>query len=171
MSFKTFQRNKLIWILCFDCSRLFVGSPDSTSCSQGFLHDDCTKAVTESGSQVEPSLVEMHQETDRILDAELNPHDGRLRQIQECDGRITEVDALANYMQDASQISGPDGRSRATPLSQIGFRDPASIGAGEQLTLLSLEVNYHCIYIFLYCRHALFTSYLDNHLKGFSIEN
>ncbi|WCJ33138.1 DNA polymerase zeta catalytic subunit [Euphorbia peplus] len=42
---------------------------------------------------------------------------------------------------DLSQISGPNGRARPTPLSQIGFRDPASVGAGQQLTLLSMEVQ------------------------------
>ncbi|XP_068662058.1 DNA polymerase zeta catalytic subunit isoform X2 [Aristolochia californica] len=43
-------------------------------------------------------------------------------------------------LQDVSQISGPDTRSKLTPLSQTGFRDPASAGAGQQLTLLSIEV-------------------------------
>lgn len=42
--------------------------------------------------------------------------------------------------QEISQISGPDGKSGPTPLSQIGFRDPASMGAGQQLTVLSIEV-------------------------------
>ncbi|XP_017700432.1 DNA polymerase zeta catalytic subunit isoform X2 [Phoenix dactylifera] len=41
----------------------------------------------------------------------------------------------------ASQISGPDGKSDLTPLSQIGFRDPASVGCGQQLTIMSLEVQ------------------------------
>lgn len=41
---------------------------------------------------------------------------------------------------DASQISGPDRKSKLTPLSQTGFRDPASMGGGQQLTLLSIEV-------------------------------
>uniref|UniRef100_A0A7N0V413 DNA polymerase zeta catalytic subunit n=3 Tax=Kalanchoe fedtschenkoi TaxID=63787 RepID=A0A7N0V413_KALFE len=45
-----------------------------------------------------------------------------------------------NTSQDFSQISGPFGKSRTTPLSQTGFRDPASIGCGQQLTLLSLEI-------------------------------
>lgn len=44
--------------------------------------------------------------------------------------------------QDISQISGPSGQSKPTPLSQMGFRDPASVGAGQQLTLLSVEVRY-----------------------------
>ncbi|KAH9622617.1 hypothetical protein KSS87_013140 [Heliosperma pusillum] len=43
--------------------------------------------------------------------------------------------------QDISQISGPSGQSKPTPLSQIGFKDPASFGAGQQLTLLSIEVQ------------------------------
>ncbi|XP_031485155.1 DNA polymerase zeta catalytic subunit isoform X3 [Nymphaea colorata] len=41
---------------------------------------------------------------------------------------------------DVSQISGPLGKSKLTPLSQIGFRDPARYGAGQQLTLLSIEI-------------------------------
>ncbi|KAL8553803.1 hypothetical protein ACS0TY_002187 [Phlomoides rotata] len=40
-----------------------------------------------------------------------------------------------------SQISGPDKRMRLTSLSQSGFRDPASVGQGQQLTLLSVEVQ------------------------------
>ena len=41
---------------------------------------------------------------------------------------------------DISQISGPDEKSNLTPLSQIGFRDPASTGGGQQLTIVSIEV-------------------------------
>jgi len=42
--------------------------------------------------------------------------------------------------QDTPQTSAPDGKSIFTPLSQTGFRDPASVGCGQQLTLLSIEV-------------------------------
>lgn len=41
---------------------------------------------------------------------------------------------------DFSQISAGNEKDRLTPLSQIGFRDPASIGGGQQLTILSMEV-------------------------------
>lgn len=51
-----------------------------------------------------------------------------------------KVKASSDCSIDISQISGPDGRSKPTPLSQIGFRDPASVGCGQQLTLLSIEV-------------------------------
>ncbi|CAA6669075.1 unnamed protein product [Spirodela intermedia] len=38
-------------------------------------------------------------------------------------------------------ISGLNERTKLTPLSQIGFRDPASGGSGQNLTLLSLEIQ------------------------------
>lgn len=49
---------------------------------------------------------------------------------------------IAKLSQDISQISGPSVQPKLTPLSQSGFRDPASVGAGQQLTLLSIEVRY-----------------------------
>lgn len=55
-------------------------------------------------------------------------------------GQTERVKACVDGSQDISQISGPDGKSSFTPLSQIGFRDPASVGRGQQLTLLSIEV-------------------------------
>ncbi|XP_021851160.2 DNA polymerase zeta catalytic subunit isoform X3 [Spinacia oleracea] len=48
---------------------------------------------------------------------------------------------ITKLSQDISQISGPSGQSKPTPLSQTGFRDPASVGAGQQLTLFSIEVQ------------------------------
>ncbi|KAI4310958.1 hypothetical protein MLD38_035900 [Melastoma candidum] len=53
---------------------------------------------------------------------------------------VSQYRSSEDSLQDVSQISGPVKRSGATPLSQIGFRDPASAGAGQQLTLLSIEV-------------------------------
>ncbi|TVU37337.1 hypothetical protein EJB05_10646 [Eragrostis curvula] len=41
---------------------------------------------------------------------------------------------------DFSQISAGGEKDKLTPLSQIGFRDPASAGGGQQLTILSIEV-------------------------------
>ncbi|ONK63448.1 uncharacterized protein A4U43_C07F15260 [Asparagus officinalis] len=49
---------------------------------------------------------------------------------------------INNDFHDLSQISGPykEDKLGLTPLSQTGFRDPASIGGGQQLTVLSMEV-------------------------------
>lgn len=58
-----------------------------------------------------------------------------------CNDNKTNLDHGKNtsQSQDISQISGPEGKN-LTPLSQSGFRDPASIGAGQQLTMFSIEV-------------------------------
>lgn len=55
-------------------------------------------------------------------------------------GKFLNLNLQTSVSQEMSQISGPDGKSGPTPLSQIGFRDPASMGAGQQLTVLSIEV-------------------------------
>jgi DNA polymerase zeta len=56
------------------------------------------------------------------------------------DGQTEGIKACMDRSQDISQISGPGENSSFTALSQIGFRDPASVGRGQQLTLLSIEV-------------------------------
>ncbi|XP_013591840.1 PREDICTED: DNA polymerase zeta catalytic subunit isoform X1 [Brassica oleracea var. oleracea] len=56
-------------------------------------------------------------------------------------GKSPNLNLQTTVSQEMSQLSGPDGKSGATPLSQIGFRDPASMGAGQQLTVLSIEVH------------------------------
>lgn len=77
-----------------------------------------------------------------------SPSAGKKMQI---DDTNEKPESRADLIVDMSQISGPDGKSMSTPLSQIGFRDPASVGAGQQLTLLSIEVSimaYVCLTIF-----------------------
>ncbi|KAJ4753536.1 DNA polymerase [Rhynchospora pubera] len=53
---------------------------------------------------------------------------------------INDTDSCNEY----SQISGPDDKGKLTPLSQIGFQDPASVGRGQQLTIISVEVLAEC---------------------------
>lgn len=62
---------------------------------------------------------------------------------------------LVDSWHDFSQISGPDEKSKLTPLSQIGFCDPASAGGGQQLTIMSIEVfslvaNHYEFFFFLF---------------------
>lgn len=68
----------------------------------------------------------------------------------ENEGVTAKVKACVSLSQDISQISGPDRTSKATPLSQIGFRDPASIGGVQQLTLLSVEVFSTLFVLFIF---------------------
>ncbi|KAH9755088.1 DNA polymerase zeta catalytic subunit [Citrus sinensis] len=125
--------------------------PSVDSVHKWLLHDDkgasgdMDKASVEhsslKGSDVRPVLEEMHREADEMISTEPTPDLNGVTAIMHNEGHIAEPNACADCLQDISQISGPDGRSKPTPLSQIGFRDPASAGAGEQLTLLSIEVQ------------------------------
>uniref|UniRef100_A0A2N9I2P3 Uncharacterized protein n=1 Tax=Fagus sylvatica TaxID=28930 RepID=A0A2N9I2P3_FAGSY len=100
-----------------------IGTPSSLphDCDkvQSFLPDDCDKDLPESGSgsHVKPILDHLYQENPRIFDREWSAFG----------------DGVTTIMQ--------DGKLKPTPLSQSGFRDPASVGGGEQLTLLSIEVQ------------------------------
>ncbi|GMI88783.1 recovery protein 3 [Hibiscus trionum] len=86
-----------------------------------------------------PVLDQGHPEKNLVLGSEVNTCCDESKCQSE--GKITNINTCTSGSQDMSQISGPDGKSMPTPLSQIGFRDPASVGAGQQLTLLSLEVH------------------------------
>ncbi|KAF8679381.1 hypothetical protein HU200_045723 [Digitaria exilis] len=58
---------------------------------------------------------------------------------------IKEIKHLDEW-HDFSQISAGNEKDKLTPLSQIGFRDPASIGGGQQLTILSMEVVHSFLF-------------------------
>lgn len=50
---------------------------------------------------------------------------------------------------DISQVTAPSpDKGQLTPLSQSGFRDPASLGAGQQITIISIEVHENIICTF-----------------------
>lgn len=61
---------------------------------------------------------------------------------------------------DFSQISAGDEKDKLTPLSQIGFRDPASTGDGQQLTILSIEVLLRSLFFRSRQTYLLFSSFL-----------
>ncbi|KAF8098172.1 hypothetical protein N665_0272s0038 [Sinapis alba] len=94
------------------------------------LGDDQEMSVSEHGEQHDNVLVnsESNAYTESVIDLK-----GK--------GKFVNLNLQTTVSQEMSQISGPDGKSGATPLSQIGFRDPASMGAGQQLTVLSIEVH------------------------------
>ncbi|KAJ8772040.1 hypothetical protein K2173_027217 [Erythroxylum novogranatense] len=100
------------------------------------------KASTESGSasHLMPTLDEIQQGNDDH-DVGFDHSGDRTEKMLQNEGNVVPRNVCAHELVDMSHISGPDQRSRPTPLSQIGFRDPASVGAGQQLTLLSVEVH------------------------------
>lgn len=116
---------------------LIPGSGYTNILSSGHIPDHIhqetdaeNKDVPKCASETEPPLrPELYQDAD----TEKNPPcigEGQTERLKTC----------LDDSQDISQISGPNGKSSFTPLSQIGFRDTASVGCGQQLTLLSIEV-------------------------------
>ncbi|XP_018446149.1 DNA polymerase zeta catalytic subunit isoform X4 [Raphanus sativus] len=94
------------------------------------LGDDQEMSVSEHGEQHDNVFV--NSESDAYTESEID---------LKSKGNFLNLNLQTTVSQEMSQISGPDGKSGATPLSQIGFRDPASMGAGQQLTVLSIEVH------------------------------
>lgn len=129
--------------LSFDCSDIFRQKIDSPSTflpiSKGFSGD----MVDSQASQADDSNSPLPDS------ASLSDEKPKLNQLPEhnqdncsMEGKtLTETKKKLACSQDTSQISGPDKKMRLTPLSQIGFRDPASFGQGQQLTLVSIEVQ------------------------------
>ncbi|PSS24580.1 DNA polymerase zeta catalytic subunit like [Actinidia chinensis var. chinensis] len=112
--------------------------------SQGSLIDSTQKPLSEFGSVsgVKPSILgQLKQAASGDLKAEMSPFGEGVTAEYQSECNIMKGKECSDCLQDISQISGPDGKSKPTPLSQIGFRDPASLGGGQQLTLLSIEVH------------------------------
>ncbi|KAD5317907.1 hypothetical protein E3N88_17853 [Mikania micrantha] len=94
--------------------------------SQNFSADMCNKLLTDSGS-----MSSIHANLDHAKKLGQESHATRPKMCSP---------GLPSVSLDISQLSGPEGK-KLTPLSQTGFRDPASIGAGQQLTIFSIEVQ------------------------------
>lgn len=125
------------------------GSSASLTGLQNSLPNDLDKASPKYDyvCDVRPILPQGPQEDNGNLKAERNPFCNDMTEVLEQESDVIKVKTYSDRSQDSSQISGPDERSKSTPLSQIGFRDPASVGIGQQLTLLSIEV-YSTIFSF-----------------------
>lgn len=108
-----FQSDKVLQTHCNGL--VFTGSLDHSMDSQDISADMCNKSLLDLG------LKFIRTNLDHAKNI-LHSQQGNIRP------------------QDISQISGPEGK-KSTPLSQAGFRDPASIGAGQQLTMFSIEVQ------------------------------
>ncbi|OMO68819.1 hypothetical protein CCACVL1_19807 [Corchorus capsularis] len=130
------------WLSCDD-KEPFSGSSECLITAENSSPVNCNEASTEPDSKylMGSMLDQGHPEKNVVFGSELKSCGNESIATCQSEGYIRKVNEYTNGSQDLSQISGPDGKSRPTPLSQIGFRDPASVGAGQQLTLLSLEVH------------------------------
>lgn len=139
---------------CIDSSKMNVVSgppvyPSAKVCSDDVAESQDSQStfgdqpLMDSASASEPNPNKLHAKEDsqKSNSVQMNPvvPDARIKQQDE--EIILKCEPSMGGSQDLSQISGPDRKSRLTPLSQTGFRDPASIGCGQQLTILSIEVQ------------------------------
>jgi len=68
---------------------------------------------------------------------------GEVSKEKQSAGTSKDIPKSALRWRDVSQITAPSPlKGQSTPLSQSGFRDPASVGAGQQITLMSIEVLF-----------------------------
>ncbi|XP_042518598.1 DNA polymerase zeta catalytic subunit [Macadamia integrifolia] len=121
-----------------------VATPSHQLISQSSSSGPCfdTSPVSLSASDVKHTLHQFSQDNHGNLHTENDLcHTVNATTEPKLEETIMKGKACGENWQDVSQISGPDKKPKLTPLSQIGFRDPASIGAGQQLTLLSIEVH------------------------------
>ncbi|MCD7446604.1 hypothetical protein HAX54_010796, partial [Datura stramonium] len=139
---------------CIDSSKMNVVSgpplhPLTKVCSDGVAESQDSQATfgdqplmdSASASEPNPNQLQAKENCQESNSVQMNPvvPDARIKQQDE--ENILKCEPSMRGSQDLSQISGPDRKSRLTPLSQTGFRDPASIGCGQQLTMLSIEVQ------------------------------
>ncbi|XP_024014051.1 DNA polymerase zeta catalytic subunit isoform X2 [Eutrema salsugineum] len=93
-----------------------------------------------SASNVMSVFEKVEQHNNVFVNSESNAHT-ESEIDHESKRKFLNLNLQTSVSQEMSQISAPEGKSGSTPLSQIGFRDPASMGAGQQLTVLSIEVH------------------------------
>ncbi|XAR52606.1 DNA-directed DNA polymerase [Bertholletia excelsa] len=121
----------------------FTGSSSNQLSSQCSLVGSCKMTSQEVRSLSEREAIpdQIKKQTHGNLNAQMNLTVERVMEIFQNGCNNMKGKECCDSSLDISQISGPEGRSKPTPLSQTGFRDPASFGGGQQLTLLSMEVQ------------------------------
>ncbi|VFQ97794.1 unnamed protein product [Cuscuta campestris] len=108
--------------------------------SQALSNSHCLTAPA-SVSGLKPNMDLVNRQNNGSHNVETQFSHGESKRMQQSKGDPLKGKHSSDLAGDLSQISGPDRKSKLTPLSQIGFRDSASIGFGQQLTLLSIEVQ------------------------------
>lgn len=112
--------------------------------SQHHLCPASNLSFLDSGARSEPNLHQLNHHNRENLNEAVEAHNDEVRTIQKDVYKILTSKPSAVCSQELSQLSGPDMKSKLTPLSQMGFRDPASVGGRQQLTIVSIEVQAGC---------------------------
>ncbi|CAN8238640.1 unnamed protein product [Cochlearia groenlandica] len=123
-----------------DGSNLYLLTP---ACSPPPL-DSVSQWISDDKGNVASNIKSVSENVEQHNNVFLNPESNAYIESEidlRSKGKLLNINLQTSVSQEMSQISGPDRKSGPTPLSQIGFRDPASMGTGQQLTVLSIEVH------------------------------
>lgn len=120
-----------------------TGSLGSLIDSHGSLADAPRDPMLDSGllPQEDTVIAQVKQQCEGSHNAGLRHLHYDATKISKNDVATLVIKQDTCFSEDISQISAPHGKSNLTPSSQIGFRDPASVGGGQQLTIFSIEVQ------------------------------
>lgn len=132
--------------------RFIAGSLGNSIDSHGSLAAARRDPMLNSGllPRDDTIIAQVKQQFEGIHNAGLRPLHSDSTKMSKNEVTTSFVKQDTCFSEDTSQISAPDGKSKLTPSSQIGFRDPASVGDGQQLTIFSIEVRIsQCLVTFL----------------------
>ncbi|XP_017258857.1 DNA polymerase zeta catalytic subunit isoform X2 [Daucus carota subsp. sativus] len=116
----------------------------NTRCSSSGQHDSHSSladARRDLGPHEDAIIAHVKQPIEESHTAGLRPLHSDSTKMPNNDVTTLIIEQNTCYAEDTSQISAPDGKSKLTPTSQIGFQDPASAGGSQQLTIFSIEVQ------------------------------
>ncbi|KAH7676747.1 DNA-directed DNA polymerase protein [Dioscorea alata] len=117
-----------------------VAKHDEFNQSAGVLSSDIPPVPNDT-HPLKHERLKSSQENSNLEGLECSSDVNNISSGQQSLGVLAKEDVLSCSEHDISQISGPDEKSNLTPLSQIGFCDPASMGDGQQLTIMSIEIH------------------------------
>lgn len=103
-------------------------------------HSSLADARRDLGPHEDAIIAHVKQPIEESHTAGLRPLHSDSTKMPNNDVTTLIIEQNTCYAEDTSQISAPDGKSKLTPTSQIGFQDPASAGGSQQLTIFSIEV-------------------------------
>ncbi|KAI5067558.1 hypothetical protein GOP47_0018086 [Adiantum capillus-veneris] len=141
------QQNDTTYVQSANCSEdneeMFAQSDDATQSNEVFKpsspnYDETFAPPFSSKDMIQsvyPPLLQ-NEEGSLIINDENVSEDCSSSKKDSCSGALLKERGSKG---DVSQISGPTADNHFTPLSQAGFRDPASIGRGQQISMMSIE--------------------------------
>ncbi|KAG0496633.1 hypothetical protein HPP92_001324 [Vanilla planifolia] len=111
-------------------------------CMLGTTGATCCQSLLPEVSFLKSEALQSNQEKYSTESTSLHLSKNQISREPKLESSLVQ-EKVSDDLHDISQLSGPEKYEKCylTPLSQIGFRDPASVESGQQLTFLSMELQ------------------------------